>query len=145
MTPEELNLIVNFCSKYFIWELLIIVAAILLTQLIKLPIKAKGLKLQEKYGIDKSMITQITIIIPYVLCAIAVFLLYWGRANWAIDVLKEQCGSMVAEVLALGSGSIGLYELVKKIVQGTKAIKEKKEKENLPPEKISYRVKEQKK
>ena len=141
MSAYDFNLIIEFCSKFYIWEVLIIVAAILLTQFIKLPIKAKAVALQEKYGVDKSMLTQITIIFPYFLSAIFVFVLYWYRSGWAIELLKDKCGAMLAEVGVLGSGAIGLYELVKKIIQGTKAIKEKKAIEKKPPEAVSYRVK----
>lgn len=141
---EDLNLVIEFCSRFYIWELIIIVVAIGLTQLLKLPIKAKALKLEEKYNVDKSMLTQITIIIPYVLCAIMVFVLFWYRSGWTMKLDSLEWKNIVAEIIALGSGSIGLYELFKKIIQGNKAIKEKKELAKMPPEKISYRVKERK-
>ena len=139
---DDLNLIIEFCSKFYIWELVIILVAIGLTQLLKMPIKNCALKYQEKYKIDKSIITQLTIIIPYVLCAIMTFFLFWYKSGWSIYTIEWK--AMAAEIGILGSGSIGLYELVKKIIQGSKAIQEKKELANMPPEKVSYRIKERK-
>ncbi len=139
---EDINIIIDFFSRFYVWELLIIVIAILLTQLIKIPIKLKAEKLEEKYKVDKSMLTQITIILPYTLCAIMVFFLSWYKSGWTLDTLDWR--AIILEIAALGSGSIGIYELFKKIIKGASAIKEKKEKEKLPPEKVSYRVKEKK-
>lgn len=126
MNPEELQEIINILSKFYIWEILIIGIAILLTAILKLPIKKKAVKLQEKYGVDKSMLTWITALIPYILCAIMVFLLYWYRAGFVNKLESLDYAAIFTEAGLLGSGAIGLYEAVKKIIKGSIAIKEKK-------------------
>lgn len=141
MNPEELELIISMLSKYYIWEILIIGAAIGLTMILKLPIKIKAVKLQEKYKIDKSMLTWITAFIPYVLCLTMVFVLFWYRAGWTVETLNWR--AIVTEGMLLGSGAIGLYEAIKKIIKGSIAIHQKKqlkkaEEENPPASK--YRI-----
>lgn len=127
MDQEVIQVIADFLSKFYIWEAIIIVVAIALTGLLKLPIKKQALKLQEKYGVDKSMLTWVTALIPYALCFIMVFVLYWYKSGFTgqLELLDYQ--AIVSEGIILGSGSIGLYEAVKKIIKGGKAIKEKKE------------------
>jgi len=126
MDEELLKYIVDFLSKFYIWEILIILLAILLTAFIKIPIKRKALKLQKELGVDKSIITWVTALIPYSLCLIMVFILFWYRTKWGDPAALDYAG-IVTEGLLLGSGSIGLYEAVKKIIKGHKAVKEKKE------------------
>ena len=127
MDQEVIQVIADFLSKFYIWEAIIIVVAIALTGLLKLPIKKQALKLQEKYGVDKSMLTWVTALIPYSLCFIMVFVLYWYKSGFTgqLELLDYQ--AIVSEGIILGSGSIGLYEAVKKVIKGGKAIKEKKE------------------
>lgn len=141
MNPEE---IIAFLSKYYIWEIVIMVIAIGLTMLIKLPIKKRAVALEEKYGVDKSILTWTIAFIPYILVGIMVFVLYWYKSNWALQFSQLEWASILAETSLIASGSIGLYEAVKKIIQGSKAIQEKK-KAAKEPEQISYRVKEKKK
>ena len=141
MNPEDLQLIINMLSKYYVWEILIIGVAIGLTMILKLPIKKKAVKLQEKYGVDKSMLTWITALIPYVLCLTMVFVLFWYRAGWTMETLNWQ--AIVTEGMLLGSGAIGLYEAIKKIIKGSIAIHQKKqlkkaEEESAPASK--YRI-----
>lgn len=127
MDEEIIYYIVDFLSKFYIWEIIIIVLAIALTGIFKLPIKKRALKLQEKYGVDKSMITWITALIPYVLCLSMVFVLYWYKAGFIAELETLDYAGIVTEGLLLGSGAIGLYEAIKKFIKGHKAIKEKKE------------------
>ena len=147
MTIEELQPVIDLFSKYYVWEILIIGIAIGLTMILKLPIKKKAVKLQEKYGVDKSMLTWITALIPYILCLIMVFVLFWYRSGWTMETLNWQ--AIATEGVLLGSGAIGLYEAIKKIIKGSIAIHQKKqlakaEEENPPASK--YRVhKEEKK
>lgn len=144
MNPEDLQLIINMLSKYYVWEILIIGVAIGLTMILKLPIKKKAVKFQEKYGVDKSMLTWITALIPYVLCLTMVFVLFWYRAGWTMETLNWQ--AIVTEGMLLGSGAIGLYEAIKKIIKGSIAIHQKKqlkkaEEESAPASK--YRIKKE--
>ena len=147
MNPEDLQTLINMLSKYYVWEILIIGVAIGLTMILKLPIKKKAVKLQEKYGVDKSMLTWITALIPYVLCLIMVFVLFWYRAEWTLDSLNWQ--AIVTEGAVLGSGAIGLYEAIKKIIKGSIAIHQKKqlkkaEEENPPASKYRIQKEEEK-
>ena len=144
MSEEVITVIAQFLSKFYIWEAIIIVLAIALTGLLKLPIKKQAIKLQEKYGVDKSMLTWITALIPYVLCLVMVFMLYWYKSGFVGDLESLDFQAIVSEGIILGSGSIGLYEAVKKIIKGSKAIKEKKaiqkeEAKKKQPIKIEYK------
>lgn len=127
MDQEMIQYISEFLSKFYIWEILIIILVILLTTFIKIPIKKKALKLQEKYGVDKAMLTWVTALIPYVLCLSMVFVLFWYKSGWSEYLDQLDYSGIISEGLVLGSGAIGLYEAVKKIIKGSKAIKEKKE------------------
>lgn len=126
MNPENIQTIIDFLSKYYIWEIVIMLIALGLTMLIKLPIKNKAVKLEEKYGVDKSILTWTIAFIPYVLTAIMVFVLYWYKSNWALKFDSLEWSQMISEIGIIGSGAIGIYEAVKKIIQGSKAIAEKK-------------------
>ena len=94
--------------------------------LLKLPIKKQAVKLQEKYGVDKSILTWVIALIPYALSAIMVFLLYWYKSSWSLKFEAIQWASMLTETGIIASGAIGIYEAVKKMVEGSKAIQEKK-------------------
>lgn len=124
MNPEDIKIIVDMLSKYYVWEVLIMGAAIGLTMILKLPIKKKAVKLEKKYGVDKSMLTWITALIPYVLCFGMVFILFWYRSDWALTV---DWALIAKEAALLGSGAIGIYEAIKKLIKGAIAIHEKKE------------------
>ena len=128
MDEQTIQYITDFLSKFYIWEIIIIILAIVLTAIFKLPIKKRALKLQKELGVDKSAITWITALIPYVLCLLMVFALFWYRAGWGFEALSSlDYAGMVTEGVLLGSGAIGLYEAVKKLIKGHAAIKEKKE------------------
>lgn len=147
MNPEDLQYLVGILSKYYIWEILIMGIAIGLTMILKLPIKNKAIKLQEKYGVDKSMLTWITALIPYVLVAIMVFFLFWYRADFTEKLDSLEWSRIATEIGVLGSGAIGLYEAIKKIIKGSIAIHQKKikakEEAELPPA-SKYRIKKEK-
>jgi hypothetical protein len=147
MNPEDIQVIIGILSKYYIWEILIMGIAIGLTMILKLPIKKKAVKLQEKYGVDKSMLTWITAFIPYVLCAIMVFVLFWYRSGFTEKLDSLEWTRIATEIGVLGSGAIGLYEAIKKIIKGSIAIHQKKikakEEAELPPA-SKYRVKKEK-
>ena len=127
MDQEMIKYIADFLSKFYIWEILIILIAIALTGLLKFPIKKHAIKLQEKYGVDKSMLTWITALFPYILCLLMVFALFLYKAGFPESLDSLDYSGIITEGILLGSGAIGLYEAVKKIVKGSKAIKEKKE------------------
>lgn len=127
MNPEELKSIIDFLSKFYIWEIIIIGVAIGLTMIFKLPIKKHAYKLQTKYGVDKSMLTWITALIPYVLCFIMIFVLYWYRSGFTDKFDSLEWAAIMTETGLLGSGAVGLYEAIKKFIKGAKAIHEKKE------------------
>ena len=126
MDEELIQYVVEFLSRFYIWEILIILVAIALTMVIKIPISNQAKKLREKYAVDKSMLTWVIALIPYVLCLGMVFTLYWYKAGWTSEVESLDFSAIVTEGLLLGSGAIGLYEAVKKIYKGNKAIQEKK-------------------
>ena len=53
-----------------------------------------------------------------------VFVLYWYKSNWALKFDSLEWSQMISEIGIIGSGAIGIYEAVKKIIQGSKAIAE---------------------
>ena len=123
---EIIEEIIQFMSNWHIWEIIVIVASILLTMLVKLPIKKAAVKWEEKYGIDKSKITWINAMFPYVFSFIAVFVLYWYETGFNMELKDPEWWKEIAmKTAALGSGAIGLYELVKKIKQAILATMEK--------------------
>ena len=126
MEPNVIQEIMQFLSKWYIWELLIIVAAILLTLVVKIPIKRAAVKWEEKYGIDKSKITWINAVFPYIFVFIFVFILYWYKANWSLTLKDPDWWKAIGiRTATLGSGAIGLYELIKKVKQAIIATQEK--------------------
>lgn len=126
MDPNIIQEIVQFLSKWYIWELIIIVAAILLTLIVKIPIKRAAIKWEEKYGIDKSKITWINAIFPYIFVFIFVFILYWYKANWSLTLKDPDWWKAIGiRTATLGSGAIGLYELIKKVKQAIIAANQK--------------------
>ena len=119
--------IIKFLSQWYIWELIIIVLAIILTLIVRIPIKRFAIKWEEQYGIDKSKITWVNAIFPYVFVFIFVFLLYWYKANWSLAIKDPEWWKEIGfETAALGSGAIGLYELLKKIKEAFIATHQKK-------------------
>ena len=131
MEPTMWQEMMEFLSKWYLWEILIMLGAILLTLIVKIPIKRAAIKMQEKYGIDKSKITWINGIFPYIFVFIAVFLLFWSKVNWTFDLKDPQFWKDVGtRTGVLGSGAIGLYELIKKIKQAIIASKEASAKKN---------------
>lgn len=125
MEPSIWQEMLEFLSKWYLWEILFMLGAILLTLIVKIPIKRAAIKMEEKYGIDKSKITWINGIFPYIFVFIAVFLLFWSKLNWTLDLKDPQFWKDVGtRTGVLGSGAIGLYELIKKIKQAIIAQKE---------------------
>ncbi len=128
MDEKLIQEIVSFLSKWYIWELVIIVLAILLTLAVKIPIKNAAIKWQEKYGIDKSKITWINGIFPYVFVFIMVFILYWYKSGWNMELKDPEFWKSVGTRTGiLGSGAIGLYELIKKVKSAIIATMQKRE------------------
>lgn len=116
MDPNIIQEIMSFLSKWYIWELIIMVLAILLTLIVKIPIKKAAIKWQEKYGIDKSKITWINGIFPYIFVFIMVFILFWYKSGWDMELKDPGFWKNVGTRTGiLGSGAIGLYELIKKL------------------------------
>jgi len=76
-----MNEVVTFLNQWFLWELLIIIVAVLLTQALKFPIKKAGEKFGAKTGKDKSIITVWISIIPFVVSFIWAFVLNLGRVD----------------------------------------------------------------
>jgi len=121
MDPEIINTVANFLSKYFIWEIIIMLLIVGLTALLKLPIKKAAEKLEEKYKVDKSILTWTIGFIPPFLAAIAIFILYWYKSGWSMTLEASEWAGMFTEIGVVASGAIGIYEFFKKMIQGAKA------------------------
>ena len=152
MDPEIINTVANFLSKYFIWEIVIMLLIVGITALLKLPIKKAAEKLEEKYKVDKSILTWTIGFIPPVLAAIAIFILYWYKSGWSMTLEASEWAGMFTEIGVVASGAIGIYEFFKKMIQGAKAIAEKNKtvkkneltKVKKPKNKSKFRVEEKK-
>ena len=152
MDPEIINTVVNFLSKYFIWEIIIMLLIVGITALLKLPIKKAAEKLEEKYKVDKSILTWTIGFIPPFLAAIAIFILYWYKSGWSMKLEAEEWAAMFTEIGVVASGAIGIYEFFKKMFQGAKAVAEKNKtvkkneltKVKKPKNKSKFRVEEKK-
>lgn len=129
MDPNVIQEIMSFLSKWYIWELIIMIVAILLTLVAKIPIKKAAVRWQEKYGIDKSKITWVNAIFPYIFIFIMVFVLFWYKAGWNLELKDPDFWKNVGTRTGiLGSGAIGLYELIKKLKQAAIATHQASEK-----------------
>ena len=81
----------NFFSTYGLAGSVIIILVIILTQLLKLPIKKAAVKWAEANGYDetgKKRITQWVALIPFVLAFIfSFFYVVWFQAKWNVDAI----------------------------------------------------------
>lgn len=119
MDEELIQQIVSFLSKYYGWELIIIGLTIALTMLVKIPIRKAADKYAQKNNIDKSVITWVIGVFPFVFSFILVFLLYFYRAGWNLDAISWKM--VVVEASTLGGAAIGVYEFIKKLIKGITA------------------------
>lgn len=121
MDEQTIQQIVSFLSKYYGWELIIIGITIGLTFLVKIPIRKAADKYAEKYNVDKSVITWVIGVLPFVFAFLCLVPLYLYRVDWKFDSISWK--GVVTETATLGAAAMGVYEFVKKFIQGIKAKK----------------------
>lgn len=121
MDENILNQISDFLSKWGFWQLIAIVLIVILTLVIKIPIKKAAEKYQAKTGIDKSVITWTISVIPFALAFVAALVLdLWGRA-WDVNAIEWP--TVVKQASVLGGASIGVFEAFKKWAEALTAKK----------------------
>lgn len=113
----------NFISKYGLGDAIVIVAIIILTWIIKGPIKKAGLRYAEKYSVDKSAVTWVISLIPYALALIAAFVISLWENKW--DISKVDWATVVKQMAVLAGASQGVYETINVTWKGAQARKEK--------------------
>lgn len=102
----------EFLSKWGFWQLLSIMVIVLLTMILKQPIKKAAERYQERTGVDKSVITWVISIIPFVLGFGAAFILELVSLSW--DVNLVDWASVTKQASVLSTAAMGLFEMIKK-------------------------------
>lgn len=112
MDENIIQAISSFLSKWGFWQLVAIVSIVVLTLIVKIPIKKGAEKYQAKTGVDKSAITWVITLIPFVFAFVAALLLDLLTKSWDVDLIDW--AEVVKQCSVLGTASIGLFEAVKK-------------------------------
>lgn len=135
MNQETIDKIVAFLSQWGFWQIIVIVAIILLTFAVKIPLYRYGKKYQEKTGVDKSRVTWIIALFPFIFGFIGSLILYIWPIGWNVNSLVgEDWAIIVKQAGVLGGAAIGVYEFLKKMFKAATAkakSEEKKQAENI--------------
>ena len=119
MDEQTIFEIAEILSEWGFWQLLAITMIILLTAILKIPIKRAAIKYQEQTGIDKSVITWVISILPFIFAfGVSLVLELWSL-NWNPDNIKW--AEVIKQTSMLGTASMGAFELVKKYAQAATA------------------------
>ena len=121
MDENVIQTIGDFLSKWGFWQLIAIASIVILTLVLKIPIKKAAEKYQAKTGVDKSIITWVISIIPFVLGFVAALLLELLAQNWDVNLIDWAEVTKQCSVLAVTA--IGIFETVKKFVEAFTAKK----------------------
>lgn len=119
MNEETINQIIDFLSQWGFWQVAVIASIVLLTTIIKIPLYIAGEKYEKKTGVDKSRITWIISLIPFILGFVGALILHLWPEHW--DVNTVEWSSIVKQAGVLGTASMGSYEFVKKLGMGWSA------------------------
>ena len=107
--------ILQWISEHTFVEVLVVFAVMLLTQLLKWPIKAAAEKHEQRTGINKSSITWVISFIPLILCFAYSFCANGIQCHW--DMTQMSWMVIIQRTVILSSTSIGFYEAGKKVVE----------------------------
>lgn len=118
---QIIETIISFLNQWGFWELVAIVLIVILTCVLKIPIYKAAVKYQEKHGVDKSFITWVISVIPFVLAFVFALILHLWSQNWNVAIVVWSV--VIKNTTALGAGAIGIFELIKKFVQAATAKK----------------------
>lgn len=130
----------NFFSTYGLAGSVIIILVMVLTQLLKWPIKKAAIKWAEKNGLpeeSKKRITQWVALIPFVLSFLFSFLyVIWFQAHWDVNAIDWfDVGKFT---VSYASVAIATFDIIKGFVDGYTL----KKNENLIPTETTKQVKE---
>lgn len=118
---DTINSIIGFLNAWGFWQLVIILLIILLTALIKIPIKKAAENFAIKNNVDKSVITWTISLIPFILAFIGALILQLINIHWDVTIIDWQV--VVKDASILGGAAIGVFEAFKKWVEASAAKK----------------------
>jgi len=96
-------------------EVAVIAAVILLTQLLKWPIKVAAVRYEQKTGISKSRITWVISFLPLIMCFCYSLVACGIQAGWDTDTMSWV--NIIKQTVVLSSASVGFYEVIKKVIE----------------------------
>lgn len=127
-----MNEFLEWLSNYSFLEICLFLCVILLTELVKWPIKVAAEKYEEKTGISKSRITWVLPFLPFIFCVIYSIIYNGIQCGWDTDVMSWL--DIIKQAIILSTTTIGFYEVGKKFVEAIiakdKAIKDGTLKDN---------------
>lgn len=120
MGQSILDWFVAFFTTYGYRGVLILLV-IGLTELLKWPIKKAAERYAEKTGYDKSIVTWVIAIIPFILTFVWVLLIELYVLSWNIDAVAWK--EVAENTAAYGGAAVATFEIFKKIMQAFRAKK----------------------
>ena len=145
----------NFFSTYGLAGSVIIILVLILTQLLKLPIKKAAIKWAEANGYDetgKKRVTQWVALIPFVLSFIFSFIyVVWFQAKWQVDAIDwfdvgkftVTYATVAIAAFDIVKGFVEAYALKKNQISTKPAATENEVKEPTPEEEEAQRIKDE--
>lgn len=122
MNQETIDKIVAFLGQWGFWQVAVIAAIVLLTLVVKIPLYRAGEKYQAKTGINKSRVTWVISLIPFIFAFIGALCLYLWPIGWNVNSLvSDDWAIIVKNAGVLGTAAIGVYEFFKKIAKAATA------------------------
>ena len=101
---DTINSIIGFLNAWGFWQLVIILLIILLTALIKIPIKKAAENFAIKNNVDKSVITWTISLIPFILAFIGALILQLINIHWDVTIIDWQVVVKDASILGVAVG-----------------------------------------
>lgn len=121
---EVAKLLQSVVQSYGFWGAVAVIVIMIVTQLVKWPLKKKAEEWAEKANIDKKAVTVWFVFIPVLVSLIVTFVFYsWRGVGW--DYSQFSWASYFSQASVLSSVSVALYEAIDACVKA-KLAKEKK-------------------
>lgn len=119
MNEETIAKISDFLSQWGFWQIIAICLIVLVTQVIKIPLYKAGERYQEKTGVNKSRVTWVISIIPFILAFVGALVLHLWPKGWDVNQIEWPVVTKQAGVL--GTAAMGVYEFFKKLAKAATA------------------------
>lgn len=121
---EVANLLQSMVQSFGFWGAVAVIVIMVITQLVKWPLKSKAEKWADAAKIDKKAVTVWFVFIPIVISLIVTFVFYsWRSLDWKFSEFSWSSYFSIASVFS--SVSVALYETIDAFVKA-KLAKEKK-------------------